>query len=378
MKFLTLPLTVISIIIFALIPATVSMAQDANGLVGSQWILIAYGAAGEENPLIADSTITLEFGEDDRVAGSGGCNTYSSTYTVENDTIAFSGVISTLKACAETGIMEQEQAYFGALQSTTSYEIVDDQLIITYGDGQQLVFARLSLLSDTQWQLVSYGEVGEETLVIADSGITLEFGEDDQAAGTGGCNTYGSSYTVENNSIAFSPITSTKMACMDETFMEQELAYFEALQAAASYKIADDQLIITYGDGGQLVFARINTLNDTYWQLVSYGAVGEETPVVVNTNITLGFTSDNQAGGSSGCNTYGGSYRIDGDSISFSEVFSTLMACTDNTIMAQETAYFEALQAATGYEIADDQLIITYGDEQQLVFVSTDPFDGLK
>lgn len=36
--------------------------------------------------------------------------------------------------------------------------------------------------------------------------------------------------------------------------------------------------------------------------------------------------------------------------------------------MEQEALFYAALSAATGFEQADDQLIITYGDNQQLIF----------
>jgi len=55
--------------------------------------------------------------------------------------LSFGAVVSSRMACE--GLMEQESAYFAALQSATDYTIVDGQLIVTYGSGEQLVFAPL-------------------------------------------------------------------------------------------------------------------------------------------------------------------------------------------------------------------------------------------
>lgn len=51
-----------------------------------------------------------------------------------------SALFSTRRACLEDGLMAQEQAFLTALESATTYALGLDQLIIVYGDGQQLVF----------------------------------------------------------------------------------------------------------------------------------------------------------------------------------------------------------------------------------------------
>ena len=109
----------------------------------------------------------------------------------------------------------------------------------------------------SQWSLVSFGEGGTETPVIEGSAITLEFGEEGQAGGSGGCNSYGAKYEVDGNSLKMQEITSTLMACMDEGITEQEQQFFEALQSAGNFEIAGDSLTIWYKDGqGKLNFVK--------------------------------------------------------------------------------------------------------------------------
>jgi len=109
----------------------------------------------------------------------------------------------------------------------------------------------------SQWSLVSFGEGETETPVIEGSTLTLEFGEEGQAGGSGGCNSYGAKYEVKGNTLTIQEITSTLMACADEPVMQQELQYLGALEAATSFEMAGDTLTILYNDGkGRLNFVK--------------------------------------------------------------------------------------------------------------------------
>jgi heat shock protein HslJ len=112
-------------------------------------------------------------------------------------------------------------------------------------------------LTNSQWKLVSFGESGAETPVVEGPSITLEFEEEGQVGGSGGCNSYGAKYEMQGNTLTVQEITSTLMACKDEQVMEQEQQYFQALQSAASFEITGDALTIWYKDGqGRLNFVK--------------------------------------------------------------------------------------------------------------------------
>jgi heat shock protein HslJ len=112
-------------------------------------------------------------------------------------------------------------------------------------------------LAGTQWNLETFGPAGAETPLVSGSTITLEFGEDDQAGGSGGCNTYGGEYQVQDGALSLGEIISTEKACLEEGVMEQEQRYYEALQTAAGFELAGDRLTITYDAGqGRLNFVK--------------------------------------------------------------------------------------------------------------------------
>lgn len=107
-------------------------------------------------------------------------------------------------------------------------------------------------LAGTRWRLESLGPPGEETPASAGANVTLEFAAEGRAGGSGGCNTYGGPYTVENGSLTFGPLASTRKACVDQGVMELEAQYLAALQAVSEFELAGDSLTLTSA-GGQSV-----------------------------------------------------------------------------------------------------------------------------
>jgi putative lipoprotein len=111
-------------------------------------------------------------------------------------------------------------------------------------------------LVNTQWTLVSFEEAGAETTVLPATQPGLQFDENGQAGGSGGCNSFGTQYQVQDGQVTFGQVTSTMMACTDEGVMEQESRYLLALQSAGTYELAGDSLRISYNNGqGTLSFS---------------------------------------------------------------------------------------------------------------------------
>jgi heat shock protein HslJ len=105
-------------------------------------------------------------------------------------------------------------------------------------------------------------------------------------------------------------------------------------------------------------------LEGTSWVLDSFTAGGEEIPVVPGTTVTLVFQENSNAGGNSGCNSYGGEFRVQENRIEFGQIVSTMMACMGTGIMEQEQRFHEALRTAESFELSGDSLVITYADGQ--------------
>lgn len=102
------------------------------------------------------------------------------------------------------------------------------------------------------------------------------------------------------------------------------------------------------------------TLENTYWKLLELGDRRARARVTHNTpepNLRL-MLSQNQARGSTGCNSFMGSYGLRGDSIRFGALASTGRACADREMSAQENAFLKALADTRTWQVTRDTLVL--------------------
>ena len=71
---------------------------------------------------------------------------------------------------------------------------------------------------------------------------------------------------------------------------------------------------------------------------------------------TIRFGSDGRLSGNTGCNRASASYTAEENRLTISAVASTKRACLDPQGNALERAYLEAIEATTGYRIANGEL----------------------
>ncbi|WP_431242331.1 META domain-containing protein [Flavobacterium sp. P21] len=77
---------------------------------------------------------------ENRFSGYGGCNAISGSIFYEKDLLRFTKVISTLMACPQGN---KEGEFTKALQSTTTYSIGNNQLILSNPSGKLAVFKKV-------------------------------------------------------------------------------------------------------------------------------------------------------------------------------------------------------------------------------------------
>jgi heat shock protein HslJ len=96
-------------------------------------------------------------------------------------------------------------------------------------------------LDATRWRLTAYQRDGALQNPPEGADVTLEF-SGDHAGGRGGCNLYSAQIELDQFTIRFSQVVSTRMMC-PPPFMDIERRYFAALYAARSWEQRDSTLL---------------------------------------------------------------------------------------------------------------------------------------
>ncbi len=101
-----------------------TLAAQSTLLAGTNWKVT--GINNGRNALVSTvtgSTVTMAFAADGKVAGSAGCNQYTTRYEGESSKFRFEAPAATRRMCADAGVMEQEQAFLKALAAVRTLRI---------------------------------------------------------------------------------------------------------------------------------------------------------------------------------------------------------------------------------------------------------------
>jgi heat shock protein HslJ len=111
-------------------------------------------------------------------------------------------------------------------------------------------------------------------------------------------------------------------------------------------------------------------LAGTSWKLVSYGPTDAQITAMDGVDTSLKFSTDGQVSGTFGCNSFGGDYSQDGNSITFGPIMSTMMAC-DDARNSQDQAGFAVLQGTVSFfYLEGDSMSIHSADGKTMLLFS--------
>lgn len=345
--------------------ARVPPPTTGSVLPGTKWVLTSLRG----QPLLPDTTISLEFGEA-WYSGYTGCNNYgggpdSGKYTATDEGILkIIGMAVTVQFCpTPAGVMEQEQTYIAAFASIAAYRLIDDRLELQDATGETvLVYARQpecaeppADLTGTGWQLVSVD--GQEPM--EGSATTLTFLDDKWLVEYSRCEAYIKAYQTAGHELDLVFEAWLGRVCQDEGGQGAT-----TLGSPSDYCLTQGRLQITTVPGQVFAYeplpeAAQPPLEGPTWSLLSIVGArqieGEAVPwpdpgwVVEGTGITVVFAGGT-ASGSAGCNDYGAAYTLDGTSLAFADIAATEKAClTPEGVMEQEQRYLGALKDVTDY-----------------------------
>ncbi|MFN7179787.1 META domain-containing protein [Hyphomonas sp.] len=225
-------------------------------------------------------------------------------------------------------------------------------------------------LAGTQWKVDGMGG----TAVVAGSEPEIAFSDDGRISGSTGCNRFFGSYEQAGDALTFSDVGMTKMACMDDGIMGQEMKFASILNGAASFTIDGlGNLVLTGADGIGFVARPVQDsvpgdpamLQGAAWVVEDINRGG----VIDNSRLTLTFGADRRVSGSGGCNSFSGTYSADGSSVTLGPLAMTRRACLGEALNAQETRYTAALTGKLSWAILADGALELTGDAGKRVLL---------
>lgn len=108
---------------------------SAADLNGTAWTLVDLNV--DQQPALAETEVTLNF-QEGQLSGSGGCNNYNSSFSLDGANplaMTIGPIAATRQACPEP-ILNQETAYFTALENVRQWGYQAGYLALFYGNDQ--------------------------------------------------------------------------------------------------------------------------------------------------------------------------------------------------------------------------------------------------
>lgn len=219
---------------------------DRTAFEGALWRLASVAHTDGQLHAVPDSVEATATFASGSVSGSGGCNRYTTSYTVDAGKLAIGLAASTMMACPEPQTAV-EQPFMAALAATRAYQIEDGQLSLLDAGGRKIATFKAwqpVALKGITWRATVYNNGrGAAVSLIDGSEITATFGADGVLSGSAGCNHYRAAYVTRGSSITIQAPAATRGTCSSpDGVMRQESEYLKALPTAATYAIQGRQL----------------------------------------------------------------------------------------------------------------------------------------
>jgi heat shock protein HslJ len=214
-------------------------------------------------------------------------------------------------------------------------------------------------------------ENGQPKQLVAGTQIRLGFSEDGtRASAYAGCNHIGGAARIENGRLVVGDLAMTMMGC-DGGRNEQDDWIAKLLADGPSVRLSGSELTLSRGTTEiRLLDRKVadpdRPLLGTRWVVdtVINGAVAGSTPQGAEATIVI--NADGAFRGNSGCNQMGGNAAVTATTITFSNVFTTKMACEPDG-MRLEQAVLSVLRDAVTYRIDADALHLSHPSGAGLV-----------
>lgn len=226
--------------------------------------------------------------------------------------------------------------------------------------------ANAALLRGQPLLLVSGVDVPQDGLRPS---ATFEAG---MVSGSTGCNRYSGDFTLDGSSLELGQLAMTQMACPPPADTI-ERAYVAALAKVAGWRADGEEIVLVDADDAELLrYARATPAGS--WQVTALLSGDALSSPLAGTELTAAFEDEGRLSGSSGCNTYRGTYTVEQGAIQIEDVAGTKKACAEPSgVMEQEAAYLALLGRAAAFTVDGRTLELVDVDRKRLVVFAKAP-----
>jgi len=237
--------------------------------------------------------------------------------------------------------------------------------------------AQRQSLANAEWKLTeAYGQKARQTSTMLDFDDNLT-----RFTGNGGCNRIFGAVTITSERMRFGQIGATKRMCKMMPGSIPETTVLRGLNATRKYSIARGELTLMdnrgrvllqfqradrdpgNGNGGGI--GQAQRLDDQRWALEQIGNRQTYAPI---RGVFINFDSTKRSvGGNTGCNVFGGSYIATRNTISMTDLISTMRACIEDGKMQTERELLDGLRRADTFELTSDNRLKLYDNGRILL-----------
>ena len=202
----------------------------------------------------------------------------------------------------------------------------------------------------------------------------IDLAADGRFTGSTGCNRIAGTWTGSaGGSFTITPGPMTQMACVDPAGQAQEQAFTTGLPKVTKAAVSGSTLTLS-DDAGAALFTFTEGPEGVEGSYAVTG-VNNGKGAVVSTTATekasITFAADGTVSGNTGCNSFSGTYEVDGAKLTIhGDVAATMMACEPDA-QALEQQFLTALGNVTTWERSGQQVTLR-GDSGEAQLTLTD------
>ena len=230
-------------------------------------------------------------------------------------------------------------------------------------------------LVGTKWNWVGTRMRDTRTTVENPARYKLDFTTNTNVLMQADCNNGNGTYRVQGSNLRFGPFAMTRMACAPGSLGS---LFAQNVQTARKYRrISDNSLVIELASGATMTFASALSpsarLEGTKWNWLGTQTGTEKVVASMPIKYSLDFRTANTVYVRADCNTGSGSYKVEGDNISFGPMAMTMMACPPGS---QDLQFKQGLGVANTYKVVLDHMIFIGNDGSTMLFARAPSTSG--